>query len=160
MGAVWIAVFMIFLVWSGIAPKDFMTWCLEVFPAVLGGVVLWVTRERFPLTGREIFAYGDTIYNPLGGAMPIWIIEHEEVRRDQQRKGVKQWWASYLEDDDFRFNMELEAHQVEYRCFCRHNKDRNDQAKYLFWIAKRLSSKMYGSMITLREAVSLIRKGR
>ena len=50
MRAAWITVFMIVLIWSGIAPKDFMTWCLEVFPAVLGGVVLWVTRERFPLT--------------------------------------------------------------------------------------------------------------
>jgi len=47
---VWIAIFMIVLIWSGIAPKDFMTWCLEVFPAVAGGVVLWVTCERFPLT--------------------------------------------------------------------------------------------------------------
>ncbi len=41
---------MIVLVWSGIAPKDFTTWCLEVFPAVSGAVVLWLTRERFPLT--------------------------------------------------------------------------------------------------------------
>jgi len=46
----WVAVFMVVLIWSGIAPKDFMTWCLEVFPAVLGAVVLWHTRERFPLT--------------------------------------------------------------------------------------------------------------
>jgi len=46
----WAAVFMVVLIWSGIAPKDFMTWCLEVFPAVLGAVVLWHTRERFPLT--------------------------------------------------------------------------------------------------------------
>jgi putative membrane protein len=46
----WVAVFMAVLIWSGIAPNDFMTWCLEVFPAVLGAVVLWHTRERFPLT--------------------------------------------------------------------------------------------------------------
>lgn len=46
----WILVFMIVLIWSGIAPKDFMTWCLEVFPAVVGAAVLWFTRERFPLT--------------------------------------------------------------------------------------------------------------
>ncbi len=46
----WAAVFTVVLIWSGIAPKDFMTWCLEVFPAVLGAVVLWHTRERFPLT--------------------------------------------------------------------------------------------------------------
>ena len=46
----WIAVFLGVLVWSGIAPKDFLTWCLEVSPAVIGGAVLWTTRERFPLT--------------------------------------------------------------------------------------------------------------
>ena len=46
----WIVVFMIVFIWSGIAPKDFMTWCLEVFPAVIGAMVLWFTRERFPLT--------------------------------------------------------------------------------------------------------------
>jgi len=50
MRAVWILVYLGVLVWSGIGPKDFVTWCLEVFPAVAGGVVLWITRERFPLT--------------------------------------------------------------------------------------------------------------
>jgi putative membrane protein len=38
------------IAWIGIGPKDFVTWCLEVAPAVIGGVVLWFTRERFPLT--------------------------------------------------------------------------------------------------------------
>jgi putative membrane protein len=46
----WIAIFLGVLVWSGINPKDFPTWCLEVFPAVVGAIVLWFTRERFPLT--------------------------------------------------------------------------------------------------------------
>ena len=46
----WIGIFSAVLVWSGIGPKDFVTWCLEVAPAVLGGLVLWVTRDRFPLT--------------------------------------------------------------------------------------------------------------
>lgn len=46
----WIASFLIVLIWSGIAPKDFLTWCLEVFPAIAGAAVLWYTRERFPLT--------------------------------------------------------------------------------------------------------------
>jgi putative membrane protein len=46
----WIAIFLVVLVWSGIGPKDTVTWGLEVFPAVLGAVVLWFTRERFPLT--------------------------------------------------------------------------------------------------------------
>lgn len=46
----WIIVFMTTLIWSGISPADRMTWGLEVFPAVAGGLVLWFTRERFPLT--------------------------------------------------------------------------------------------------------------
>jgi putative membrane protein len=46
----WIAVFLAVLIWSGIEPKDYMTWCLEVAPAVIGGIVLWFTRNRFPLT--------------------------------------------------------------------------------------------------------------
>jgi len=38
------------LIWSGVSPADRMTWGLEVFPAIVGGLVLWFTRERFPLT--------------------------------------------------------------------------------------------------------------
>ena len=46
----WIAIFSVVLVWSGINPKDTLTWALEVAPAVIGAAVLWFTRERFPLT--------------------------------------------------------------------------------------------------------------
>lgn len=46
----WIAIFLGVLVWSGIGPKDYVTWGLEVFPAVLGAIVLWISRARFPLT--------------------------------------------------------------------------------------------------------------
>ncbi len=46
----WIAIFSVVLVWSGIDPKDTLTWVLEVAPAVIGAAILWFTRERFPLT--------------------------------------------------------------------------------------------------------------
>ncbi len=46
----WIAIFVIVLAWSGVAPKDYLTWIMEVLPAVVGAAVLWYTRERFPLT--------------------------------------------------------------------------------------------------------------
>ena len=46
----WIAIFAGVLVWSGIGPHDYPTWILEVAPALLAAAVLWVTRERFPLT--------------------------------------------------------------------------------------------------------------
>ena len=50
MKQLWIAIFLVVLAWSGINPKDYVTWCLEVAPAVIGGLILWFTRERFPLT--------------------------------------------------------------------------------------------------------------
>ncbi len=46
----WVAGFSAVLLWSVIAPKDLFTWFLEVFPALIGGVVLATTRRRFPLT--------------------------------------------------------------------------------------------------------------
>ena len=46
----WITTFMIVLVLSGINPKDYPTWALEVSPAVIGLVVLIATDRRFPLT--------------------------------------------------------------------------------------------------------------
>ena len=49
-GIGWIASFAIVLLWSGIGPHDYPTWFLEVFPAGIGGAVLWYTRKTFPLT--------------------------------------------------------------------------------------------------------------
>jgi len=46
----WIAIFAGFLLWSGIEPKDMVTWMLEVVPAVVAAIILFATRNRFPLT--------------------------------------------------------------------------------------------------------------
>lgn len=46
----WLGIFFAVLIWSGIDPKDFVTWLLEVSPAVLGLIILVATRKRFPLT--------------------------------------------------------------------------------------------------------------
>ena len=48
--AAWAAAFLAVLVWSGVNPFDYMTWALEVAPAVIGAIVLWLTRRSFPLT--------------------------------------------------------------------------------------------------------------
>jgi putative membrane protein len=46
----WIAIFAAFFIWSGIGPKDYPTWFVEVVPAVVGAGILWFTRQSFPLT--------------------------------------------------------------------------------------------------------------
>src|SRR5256885_13246315 len=42
--------FAVVFVWSAARPHDYFTWCLEVFPAVVGLVLLIATRKTFPLT--------------------------------------------------------------------------------------------------------------
>ena len=46
----WLIVFTIVFVWSGIEPKDRLTWVLEVAPAVIGLGVLVYTYKTFRLT--------------------------------------------------------------------------------------------------------------
>jgi putative membrane protein len=50
MATLWGLVFLLFLVWSGINPKDYFIWMLEVFPAVIAAILLLVTRHRFRFT--------------------------------------------------------------------------------------------------------------
>lgn len=51
MRVLWLIIFFATLAWSGIQPKDYTTWLLEVLPALLAFVVLAATWRRFRLTG-------------------------------------------------------------------------------------------------------------
>lgn len=48
--ATWLGLLALGFLWSGWAPKDRLTWWLEVFPAIIGVVVLAATYRRFPFT--------------------------------------------------------------------------------------------------------------
>jgi putative membrane protein len=50
MNKTWLLIFTVVFVWSAIRPADFLTWVLEVSPAVIGLGVLLATRRTFPLT--------------------------------------------------------------------------------------------------------------
>ena len=50
MKALWLVIFFTVLIWSGVAPRDYFTWVLEVAPAVIGFAVLVYTRNSFPLS--------------------------------------------------------------------------------------------------------------
>lgn len=47
---IWVTVLLGVLVWSGIGPKDYPTWALEVFPAVAALLAVVLTWNRYPLT--------------------------------------------------------------------------------------------------------------
>ncbi|RJQ23064.1 MAG: DUF2238 domain-containing protein [Nitrospiraceae bacterium] len=46
----WLSIFFIVLIWSGIDPKDYYTWALEVMPALIALVLLIITQRRFRFT--------------------------------------------------------------------------------------------------------------
>ena len=47
---VWLTLFFAVLLWSGIAPKDYFTWSLEVAPSIIGLMVLIASYRKFPLS--------------------------------------------------------------------------------------------------------------
>jgi len=47
---VWIGIFAAGLIWSGMNPKDLLTWFLEVVPAMVGGILLLVFYKSFRFT--------------------------------------------------------------------------------------------------------------
>ena len=46
----WLTIFFVVLIWSGINPKDYFTWILEVMPALIALLLLIVTKRRFKFT--------------------------------------------------------------------------------------------------------------
>ena len=47
---IWTGLFFAVFIWSAIEPKDYPTWVLEVAPAIIGFIILALTRKNFPLT--------------------------------------------------------------------------------------------------------------
>jgi len=50
MNKIGVCVFFLVFIWSGIQPKDYLTWFMEIAPALIAAVLLLLTRNRFPLT--------------------------------------------------------------------------------------------------------------
>ena len=119
----------------------------------------WHLRKQFHLEGRVgiLYAWGDIIYNPSNVAVPLELIEHEQVHGVRQTAlGIEQWWAQYMDDAVFRLAEEVLAHEVEYRVFARGHERIVDRAHYLDLMAKRLSGKLYGCLLSYDQAKEMI----
>ena len=55
MKIVWLLFYFVVLIWSAIGPKDYFTWFLEVFPALIGLIAIALTFKRFRLTPLTYF---------------------------------------------------------------------------------------------------------
>lgn len=116
-------------------------------------------QEKFGVDFENtVFTHGHTIHSKH--PMEQHLVEHERTHAKQQSDyGVIEWWDRYLEDDDFRYEQELEAYQVQYKWIKKHIKNRNDAFKLLRMIAKDLSGPMYGNICSYQTALTKIRNG-
>lgn len=114
--------------------------------------------KAFPmaLNPKVIFTYGDVVYTGDGApTISPALKAHESVHSQRQREhasGVDGWWERYLADEPFRLEEELLAHRAEYRAFRGWTKDRNKVAQMLHQVATRLSSGLYGKMLSYQQA--------
>jgi len=78
------------LVWSGVVPRDRLTWVLEVMPAVVGGILLVATYRRFTFsTLVYVLAWFFAIILMVGGhwtyaEMPLgnWLRDALDLERN------------------------------------------------------------------------------
>ena len=114
--------------------------------------------KKFDLSGRDVvFAFGDVLYNPSGNKVPSDLMVHEETHGKQQKNEVMKWWEKYLKNKEFRLSQEIEAYQNQYQYFKEHCRSSLVLVKYLDFLAKELSSEMYGNMISYEKALQLIK---
>lgn len=105
-------------------------------------------KEHFNITNHTVFAYDNDIYT--NSVLPDYLIVHEETHlRQQNDVGLDNWVDKYINDKDFRLEMELEA----YRAQLKFVKDLNRRKRMLFICAKDLSSSLYGNIISLTDAM-------
>lgn len=107
-----------------------------------------------------IFCYGDTIYNPHGEMIHEALRDHEEVHSNQQRGDIEGWRDRYIADPVFRLEQEIPAHQKEYAYFFNGTASRNKRRLILRVLARRLSGKFYGNIVSFEKAKSLIKNKR
>lgn len=122
-------------------------------------------RKAFPgIIGRSdvIFAYAPYIFVPEKGPLHPALVAHELVHLDHQSRlagGPEEWWRLYIEDAEFRLMEEMRAHYAEYKWHVSADPSRKSRRKHLAMIAGRLSSGLYGNMVSLDLAKRILLLG-
>lgn len=109
-------------------------------------------RKVFEITDQTIFAGGDSIYTnyPLTPDLLV----HELVHlRQQEEHGLIEWVHDFLYDPEFRLRQELEAYKEQLKSI----KDRNHRNKVRIESAQKLSSGLYGNIISTADAFQLMK---
>lgn len=108
-------------------------------------------KKHFDINEHTVFAYDNDIYT--NSKLPDFLIEHEETHLRQQNDiGLDNWVYKYINDNEFRLEMEVEAYRAQLKFI----KDINRRNRMKFICAKDLSSSLYGNIIGLNEAMKLL----
>ncbi len=116
-------------------------------------------NAAFPINLKTVmFSWGDRIYNPGGLPIPSALIDHEAVHGERQLafSSIEDWWYRYIESPAFRLAEETPAHRAEYQWLVAHALDRNQRRVALKKTAARLAAPLYGKIVTIAKARSLI----
>ncbi len=105
---------------------------------------------------NAIFCYGDTIYSPHVLPVPGPLVAHEYEHCKRQGKDVEGWWAAYIASAEFRLAEEIPAHQAEFRAYA--GAPRKRRRLVLKLLAKRLSGKLYGGLLSFERAKAVIKE--
>jgi len=111
-------------------------------------------KAKFPgITEHTIFAYSPDIYTDFKLTPDLLI--HENVHLVQQEEiGRDLWVEKFLNDPQFRLDMELEAYRKQLASIV----DSSKRQKMKLICAENLSSDLYDNIISLSEAFDLLSK--
>lgn len=113
----------------------------------------------FPVKGRTvIYSWGNRIYNPSKIIVTPELLAHERVhgmRQGENEQSIIDWWKRYIDDEQFRLSEELPAHQAEYQWLV-DNANRKHRRGALSSVATKLSSPLYGGMLSHKQAKEFI----
>ena len=109
-------------------------------------------KEKFEITDTTIFAYDGNIYCDYELTNDLLIHEMTHLKQ-QEVIGLDGWVEKYLNDDDFRLRMEIDAYRKQIISL----KDGNKKARCRIECAKALSSPLYGNIINYEEALQVLK---
>lgn len=122
----------------------------------------------FKVRGKPVlFAWGDTIFNPLGVSIPPELMAHEAVHGLRQALcpgGAESWWRRYIAEPEFRLLEEIPAHVDEFVSLCAQYRknwrsERNMRRTYASHVARRLAAPLYGRLISFADAKKALMAG-
>lgn len=107
-------------------------------------------QKKFPITKDTIFVFKDDIYSD--NEIPYDIMYHEQEHLKSQKEiGAKKWIENYIEDKTFRLKEEKRAYLYQLQKV-KELADRTELMNIFIECCQNISSPLYGSMISYREA--------